>query len=49
MTLREKFHKWLEEEPFDLIILTCTIATVILITFLTISAIMLVTVIGGVQ
>ena len=49
MTLREKFHEWLEEESFDFILLTCTIATVILITFLTLSVIMLATVIGGTQ
>ena len=49
MTLREKFHEWLEEEPFDFILLTCVLVAAILITFLTISAIMLVTVIGGLQ
>ena len=49
MTLREKFSQWLEEEPFDLIILTCALVAVILITFLTLSVIMLATVIGGVQ
>ena len=49
MTLREKFSQWLEEESFDFILLTCTIIAVILIGTVTISVIMLVTVIGGVQ
>lgn len=49
MTIREKFHKWLEEEPFDVILLTLTIVAFILISILTPSVIMLATVIGGVQ
>lgn len=49
MTLREKFSQWFEQESFDFILLTCTIVAVILITFLTLSVIMLATVIGGVQ
>ena len=49
MTLREKFSQWLEEEPFDVILLTLTIVAFILIGILTLSVIMLVTVIGGVQ
>lgn len=49
MTLREKFHEWLEEEPFDLVILTVVFVAVILVSVLTLSAILLVTVIGGVQ
>lgn len=49
MTIREKFHKWLEEEPFDLVILTVVIVAAILVGILTLSAIILVTVIGGVQ
>lgn len=49
MTLREKFQEWWEEESFDFILLTCALVAVILVTFLTLSVIMLVTVIGGVQ
>ncbi|WP_168162668.1 hypothetical protein [Corynebacterium sp. HMSC072A04] len=49
MTLREKFSQWLEEEPFDFILLTCVLVAAILVGILTISAIMLVTVIGGLQ
>lgn len=49
MTLREKFHKWLEEEPFDIILLALTNVAFILIGILTLSVIMLVTAIGGVQ
>ena len=49
MTLREKFSQWLEEESFDFILLTCALAATILVGVLTISAIMLVTVIGGLQ
>ncbi|GAA1471083.1 hypothetical protein GCM10009604_04080 [Corynebacterium aurimucosum] len=49
MTLREKFSQWLEEEPFDVILLTLTIVAFILIGILTLSVIMLATVIGGAQ
>lgn len=49
MTLREKFSQWLEEEPFDVILLTLTIVAFILIGILTLSVIMLAAVIGGVQ
>lgn len=49
MTLREKFSQWLEEEPFDFVLETLVLAAVILVGILTISATMLVTVIGGVQ
>lgn len=49
MTLREKFSQWLKEESFDFILLTCALVAVILIGAVTISVIMLVTVIGGVQ
>lgn len=49
MTLHEKFHEWLEQESFDFILLTCALVAVILIANVTLSVIMLVTVIGGVQ
>lgn len=49
MTLREKFSQWLEEEPFDFVLETLVLAATILVGVLTISAIMLVTVIGGLQ
>ena len=49
MTFHEKFREWLEEEPFDVILLTLTIVAFILIGILTLSVIMLATVIGGAQ
>ncbi|MGV0351660.1 hypothetical protein ACUY2G_12250 [Corynebacterium guaraldiae] len=49
MTLREKFQEWLEDEPFHFILLTCALVAVILIANVTLSVIMLVTVIGGLQ
>lgn len=49
MTLREKFSQWFEQESFDFIILTFALVAVILIANVTLSVIMLVTVIGGVQ
>lgn len=49
MTFREKFHKWLEEEPFDFVLETLVLAAVILIGILTLSVVMLATVIGGLQ
>ena len=49
MTLHEKLHEWFEQESFDFILLTCALVAVILIANVTLSVIMLVTVIGGVQ